>query len=196
MKESSHRFYQWAIEKANSSKAPLWIFFLFALEIILFIPLDAVLLFFCLQNRSKALVLALIAAFASAISGLLGYLIGHFLWDLIDSYIVPQWISASLFNKISFHFQTYEGGAVFLGSLLPFPLKALSVVAGVFDLGALSFTLYLLAARLVRFGLIAIASLFWGEKMKDLLDRHFHRIALAIGAKIAAAFLFLWAFAR
>lgn len=196
MRQSTSRFYQWAIQKANSPKATLWIFLLFALELILFIPLDAVLLFFCMQNRSRTWLYVAIAAIASTLSGLIGYLIGHFLWDLVGSYIVPHWISASLFARISLQFQTYEAWAVFIGSVLPFPLKALSLAAGVFHLGALSFSLFLFSARLVRFGLIGATTVFWGEKIKNFIDRHFHRIVIAIGAKIAAAFLFLWALAR
>src|SRR6187431_3120562 len=77
--------YSWALQKATSPKAPLWIGLLFALELFLFIPLDAILMFFCLQNRSRIFLYASIATIASLVSGLIGYFLGHFLWDLISS---------------------------------------------------------------------------------------------------------------
>jgi len=196
MRQSTTRLYNWAMEKANSQKAPFWIAFLFVLELVLFIPLDAILIFFCLQNRKNIFLYVGIAAVASTLSGLVGYLLGHFLWDLIGSYIVPHFISASFFNKLSFQFQVYEVWAVFFASLIPFPLKALSLTAGVFHLGVIPFATFMLLARLLRFSLVGVAMSIWGENVKSFVDKHFHRIIVVIGAKVAMAFLFFWAIAR
>jgi len=190
------KLYSWAIEKANSPKAPLWIGLLFFLELFLFIPLDGVLMFFCLQNRSKIAVYVAIASIASLASGLVGYLAGHFLWDLIGSFIVPQLISSASFDRVSSHFQLYENWAVFIGAFIPFPLKALSLGAGVFHLGILPFALYFVAARLLRFLLIGGTMAIWGEKVKLFVERHFNRILMVVGAKVAMAFVFFWVLAR
>jgi membrane protein YqaA with SNARE-associated domain len=196
MRQSTARLYNWAMEKAESEKAPWWIALLFVLELFLFIPLDAVLMFFCLQNRKNIFLYVAIAALASTISGLVGYLLGHFLWDLVGPYIVPHLISTAYFDKLSIHFQQYEVWAVFFGSLIPFPLKALSLTAGVFHLGVVPFITYMALARILRFSLIGIAMSIWGESVKNFVDRHFHRIVMVIGAKVAMAFLFFWAIAR
>lgn len=188
----SNRIYQWAIQKASSSKAPLWLALLFLLEIFLFIPLDAVLLFFCSGNRKKIFLYALIAAFASTLSGLIGYGIGALIWDLAEPIVIPHLISPSLFEKIATHFDQYEHWAVFFASLIPFPLKALSVAAGVFDIGELSFTFYLLMARLTRFFLIGGATLLFKEKLSRFLERHFHHILFIVLIKIIAVVLFFW----
>jgi membrane protein YqaA with SNARE-associated domain len=192
MRSQTTKLYNWATEKASSTKAPLWIALLFTLEIILFIPLDAVLLFFCLQAPRKTFLYVAIAALASAISATVGYLFGHLLWDLIGSYVVPHLISNGAFDRITGHFQVYEQWAVFVGALLPFPLKALTLTAGVFHLKFLPFLTAVVIARLLRFSLIGAAALIGGEKVKQFVDRHFHRIILLVGAKIAAAFAFFW----
>lgn len=170
--------------------------FLFFLEIILFLPLDAVLIFFCLQNRKKIFLYVVLAAVFSTISGLIGYLLGHFVWDLIGPYIVPHLISSASFAKAAGHFQHYENWAVFFGALLPFPLKVLSLSAGVFQLGVIPFMTYFFIARLIRFLLIGGAMMLWGEKVKNFIDRHFHRVILLIGAKIGIAFALLWILAK
>lgn len=190
------RLYSWAIQKATSPKAPFWIGLLFSLELVLFIPLDAILMFFCLQNKSRIFLYITIATLASLASGLVGYLLGHFLWDLIGSYVVPHCISTASFDKVSSHFQAYENWAVFFGGLIPFPLKALSLGAGVFHLGVLPFVLCLTAARALRFMLIGGAMALWGENVKVFVEKHFHRIIMVIGAKVAMIFLFLWVLAR
>lgn len=196
VKKSTTKLYQWAIQKASSTRAPLWLALLFTLEFLLFIPLDAVLMFFCLQKRNNIFLYIMIATIASTISGLIGYLLGHFLWDLIGGWVVPHLIATSTFDKLSGHFQIYENWAVFFGALVPFPLKALSLVAGVFHLGIIPFLTFLAAARLVRFSLIGGAMALWGEKVKLFLDRHFHRIFMVLGAKVVVALLFFWVLAR
>ena len=196
MKTRTAKLYHWAMEKASSRLAPLWIATLFSLELILFIPLDAILMFFCLQNKKKTFYYVLIAAFSSTLSGVIGYLLGHFLWDLIGSYIVPHFISSSAFATMSLHFQNYENWAVFLGALLPFPLKALSLSAGVFHLDLFPFICCLTAARFLRFFLVGGAMMIWGEKVKTFLDKHFQQVLLIIGAKIITAFAFFWILAH
>lgn len=196
MKRHSTKLYNWALEKAASDKAPLWLAVLFGLELFLLIPLDAVMMFFCLQKRSNIFLYIMIAAIASTLSGLVGYLLGHFLWDLIGEWVVPHLLSNATFERISGHIQEYENGAVFLGSLLPFPLKALSLVAGVFHLGIVPFITCLTTARILRFAITGVAMAFWGEKVKAFVDRHFHSIFMVIGAKIAGAVLLFWMLAR
>jgi membrane protein YqaA with SNARE-associated domain len=196
MKTSTTKLYNWALLKANSTGAPWWIALLFGLELFLFIPLDAILIFFCLQNPKRTFLYVLIAAVASTLSAILGYMIGHFLWDLIGSYIVPHLISTSFFERVSSHLQLYENWAVFLGALLPLPMKAISLTSGVFHLAFLPFFCCVLAARLLRFGLVGGAMVLWGESVKTFVDRHFHRIILLVGAKLAAALILFWAIAR
>jgi len=196
MKARAEKLYNWATLKATSSRSPLWIGLLFLLEITLFIPLDAVLMFFCLQNPRKTFLYVLIAAAASTLSAVAGYLLGHFLWDIIGPYIVPHFIAAATFDRFSHHFQIYENWAVFFGAAIPFPLKALSLAAGVFHLGLVPFITYFLIARLLRFSLIGASMLLWGERVKLFLDKHFHRVMLLIGAKMAMVFAFFWFIAR
>lgn len=196
MKVATARLYNWATLKANSTKAPLWIGLLFLLEIALLIPLDAVLMFFCLQNPRKTFLYILIAAIASTISAAVGYLLGHFLWDLIGPYIVPHFISTASFQHFASHLQLYENWAVLCGALLPFPLKALSITAGVFHLGLVPFLTCFAIGRLLRFTLVGGAMLLWGDKVKRFVERHFHRLVLLIGAKIALALGFFWVLAK
>lgn len=192
MKQHSARLYSWAIDKASSTKAPFWLGLLFSMELFLFIPLDAILMFFCLQKRSHIFLYILIATIASTLSGLIGYLFGHFLWDLVGNWVVPHLISSGSFERMSGHIQHYENWAVFFGALAPFPLKILSLTGGVFHLGVVPFVTCLALARLIRFTLIGAAMAFWGEKVKAFVDRHFHRLFMLLGAKIALAFLFFW----
>jgi len=196
MKARTSRLYNWATQKATSSKSPLWVGLLFFLELFLFIPLDAVLIFFCLQAPKKTFLYVSIAAIASTLAGILGYLLGHFLWDIVGSYIVPNLISTALFDRMSNHFQLYEHWAIFFGALLPFPLKALSIVAGVFHIGLIPFIAYLLIGRFLRFSIVGSAILIWGAQLKNFIERHFRWLLLLLTAKIALAVTFVFILAQ
>ena len=187
------KFYNWAVEKTGSTQSTFWLLFLFGFEIFLFMPLDALFLFFSLQNRQKILSYVCLASVASVFSGLTGYLLGHFLWDLLGPYLVPHLISPTLFAHAVAHYQAHEGVAAFFGSLLPIPLKVLSVSAGICNLKLLPYLSYLLAARLLRFGLIGSLVSLWGDKVQAFLDRHHRSFLFAIGAKLALSGAFLWA---
>lgn len=178
IKSTTTRLYNWATAKAASPKAPLWAGLLFFMELFLLLPLDAVMIFFCLQNSKKIFLYIVIAALASTLSGIVGYLIGHFLWDLISPYVIPHLISASFFNNISGHLQAYASWTVFFSALLPLPLKAFSLASGAFHLNFAGFIFGLFAARLIRFSLIGIIVLFWGQKVKIFLDKHFHNLSV------------------
>lgn len=196
MRENTQKLYGWATHKALSTKAPFWLGLLFFLELLLFFPLDALMIFFCSQKKANIFLYILIATIASTLSGMIGYVLGHFLWDLVGPYIVPHIISSASFERVFSHMHEYGFWAVFFGALLPFPLKLLSVVAGVFQLGLFPFIGYLVLARFLRFSFIGILMAFWGEQVKNFFDRHFHRLFVLLGAKIAGALLFLWAVAQ
>lgn len=190
----SNKIYRWALKHTESKRAPLWIGLLFFLELILFIPLDAVLIFFCLQNRRRTFLYVLIAILASTLSALCGYLLGHLIWDLIGPYVVPSLISSAAFERFVNHYQEHENLTLFLGSLLPFPLKLLTLSAGAVHLNLTRFLTIIFCARATRFTLVGCAMLLWGDKIKSFVDRHFHHVLFLLAAKIAVALTLFWAF--
>lgn len=187
------KIYDWASRKANSRFATLWLSIIFFLELVFLLPMDAILLLFCLENPKKRYVYAIVATGASVVSGVVGYFLGLAAWHLISPYVLDHLISTSFFERISAHYLTHQHSAVFLGSLLPIPFKAVTLSAGVSELVLLPFLGMILLARLTRFFLIAGAAHRWGVQIKAFTDKHFHRFVIAVGAKIALALTFFWA---
>lgn len=193
---NTSRIYNWAIQRTESKNASLWFGLLFCMELVLFIPLDAIMIFFCLQNRSHIPRYIILAIAASALSGFCGYLIGHLLWDLVSPYILGTIVSPASFDHIASHYQAHETGAIFFGSLFPFPLKVLSLSAGLFHLKFAPFLMILLIARLIRFSILGALMLIFGERLKTFVERHFNRLLVLLGAKVAAGLTFFWMIAN
>jgi membrane protein YqaA with SNARE-associated domain len=189
----ARKIYDWASKKVTSPHAAWWLGVIFFLELVLFIPLDALLMLFCWENREKRFLYATIATISSTLCGLAGYAIGYFLWDAIGPFVITHLISPDFFNRIVGHYTEYQNGAVFIGSLIPVPFKAISLSAGFCGLSLLPFVVCVFLARAVRFFFIAQMMQLWGPQVKAFVDRHFNRLLFALGAKVAIAFTFFWA---
>lgn len=194
-RHSPRGLYEWARSKAHSAKAPLWLTLLFSVELILIIPLDAVLMFFCLQHRAQTWLYVALTTLASLWSAALGYLVGHLLWDLVGPFVIPYLISPSLFQQISMHLEQHEMLATFLGALLPFPLKALSLTTGVFHLSFVPFLCAVGVARCIRFLIVGGTMFLWGARVQPFVERNFYRILLVISAKALMLLFAFWALA-
>lgn len=187
------KIYEWASRKANSPFAPLWLGALFFLELIFILPMDAILLLFCLENPRRRYLYALVATLGSISCAVVGYFLGMAAWDLISPYVLDRMISTSFFERICNHYLAHQHPAVFVGSLLPIPFKAVTLSAGVCKLALVPFIGMVLLARATRFFLIAKVVQRWGVQIKSFVDKHFHRFIVAVGAKIALALTFFWA---
>lgn len=187
------KIYEWASRKANSRFAPLWLGVLFFLELIFILPMDAILLLFCLENPKRRYLYALVATLGSISCAVVGYFLGRAAWDLISPYVLDRMISTSFFDRICNHYLDHQHPAVFVGSLLPIPFKAVTLSAGVCKLALVPFIGMVLLARATRFFLIAKVVQRWGTQIKSFVDKHFHRFIVAVGAKIALALTFFWA---
>jgi membrane protein YqaA with SNARE-associated domain len=171
----------------------LWLGVIFFLELIFFLPMDAILLIFCLENPRRRYLYATVAAAASISSAVVAYFIGLAAWDLVGPFVLDHLISPSFFERIHGHYLDYQHWAVSLGSFLPVPFKAVTLTAGVCELALIPFILAVGLSRFARFFLIAKAVQRWGVQIKNFVDKHFHRFVYAVGAKIALALGFLWA---
>jgi membrane protein YqaA with SNARE-associated domain len=186
------KIYTWATFKARSPFAPLWLGLLFLFELILFIPLDAVLAFFCLHHPLRKFAYVWIATAASLCGGVFGYMVGHWAWDWAAPYVLGHLISIPTFDRVCHHYVEHQNSAVFLGSLLPFPFKVIALSAGVCHLAVIPFVASLVLARGARFLLVARAADRWGSKLLGLLERYGKHMVLIILGKLALVALFFW----
>lgn len=189
---SARRIYNWAASKASRPLAPLWLGLIFSSELFLFLPLDALLMLFCLQNPQRRFIYATIATLVSVAVACIGYGIGLLLWDSIGPFVVKHLLSQDFFNRFVEHYTAHENAAVFVGSLLPIPFKIVTLSAGFCQLPLSAFLLYVALARTVRFFALAEAMHRWQTPIKRFIDRHFNHLLIGIGMKIALSFGFFW----
>jgi membrane protein YqaA with SNARE-associated domain len=190
--QSVRRIYDWACQKAHSPMAPLWLFFIFILEMFLFLPMDALLMLFCMHNPQRRYIYALVATLSSIVIGLIGYAIGYLLWESVGNFVVEYLISKDFFTRLVVHYNEHEHLAVFLGCFLPIPFKAVTISAGFCKLSLSGYIIAMFFSRALRFFLIAEMMQRWGPQIKSFIDRHFGRLIVALGAKVGLTFAFFW----
>lgn len=164
---------------------------LFFIEAIFFVPVDPLLILFCLENRKKALWFATVATIASVLGGILGYIIGFKFWDLFGKKLISFITTEKTFNSIREQYAAYEIWAVLLAGFTPFPYKAVTLTAGFCKLPIIPFIFCSFIARGARFFTVALVIRIWGASIKKFIDRYFNLLALLFVLLIIVAVFLL-----
>lgn len=164
-------------------------------------PPDFLLIAMDLAKPERALYYALVCTIASALGGVVGYLIGKF-----GGRPVFIWILTSLskkkgsekrkqlknalqkFNEVEALYSKWGVHAVFFAAFTPIPYKVFTIASGILNMNPVSFTLASVIGRGMRFFIVSIVLMFFGEKIKD----HLELIILAATAVIVVFFIILY----
>ena len=172
------KVYDWMGQKAHSKRAIPWLSFLFFIEAFFFIPVDPLLILFCVENNKRSFFYATVATISSVLGGIFGYMIGNLMWQSIGSKLVSWIISEATFNQAVLKYKFYQNWAVLIAGFTPLPYKAVTLSAGFCNLPLAPFIIFSLIARGTRFFLIAGAIKIWGVQIKNFIDKYFNQLAL------------------
>jgi len=172
--------YDWMGSKVQSRYADWWLFALFFIESSVFIiPVDPLLILYCIENRKKSLYFATLATLASVAGGLFGYFIGAVMWHSVGIKLVNWLISESTFYQVVAKYKLYQHWAVLIAGFTPVPYKAVTISAGFCHLALIPFVVYSFIARGARFFLVAGAIKIWGAQIKIFIDKYFNYLVVA-----------------
>ena len=194
MKNPIRQIYDWTLSLAKKKTSSAWLAVLSFAEASFFpIPPDVLLIPLCLGALRKAVYFATICSVASVLGGLAGYAIGHFAWDGLQEYFyqyVPGFTKEK-FSRIAEWYEEWGWPLVFLAGFSPIPYKIFTIASGVLGMALLPFTLASAVSRSGRFFLVALLISKFGEPMKELIDKHFNKLAFAFGLLLIGGFLAL-----
>jgi membrane protein YqaA with SNARE-associated domain len=152
--------------------------FLSFIESIFFpIPTDALLIPMAISKSYKWFDLALIATLMSVIGGVIGYLIGSYLFADIYPFIVDYGYEDK-FNISKSMFLEYGIIILFISSFTPLPYKIFVIAAGFLGVNFALFIFISLIGRGLRFFLVAYVSDRYGMYIVTYLNKYFLYIAL------------------
>ncbi|MBL4762106.1 MAG: DedA family protein [Gammaproteobacteria bacterium] len=152
------------------------------------IPPDVLLAPMVVANRDKAMRLALLTTVASVLGGILGYMIGHFGFYLIEPYIA-QFGYQPAFDLAVEWFQKWGFWAVFVAGFSPIPYKVFTIAAGVFSLALIPFVIASAIGRGARFFLVAQLMATFGAQFETVFKKYIEWIGWLVVLFAFAAYL-------
>lgn len=186
------KVYYWTGSLVHTLYGVPFLFLLFFIEAIIFpLPTDPVLLVFCLEQQRKAFFYAAIATIASVFGGVCAYFIGMLLWDVVGKKLLLYVATPETFNKLIYTYKQYQHSAVLLGAFTPIPYKLITLTAGFCQLNLNKFILFSLIGRGLRFFLISLLAVLFGQKIKHFIELYFNYLII-LCTLIIGSILFLY----
>ena len=151
-----------------------------------FPPPDVMLAPMSLAQPSKAMRFAALTLLFSVLGGLVGYLIGAFLYDVASPYILA-WGYQPRFDIVIAWFEEWGFWAVLVAGFSPVPYKLFTVAAGLLNLALLPFVLASVIGRGARFFLVAWCLARFGPAIEAKLMRYIEYIGWAVVGLLTVA---------
>ena len=171
-----HKLYNYILRLASHKKASYYLFILSVSESSFFpIPPDVMLAPMCLAKPSKLWNFAFITTIGSVLGGMVGYLIGKFLFDNIEPLIEMMHYEIAYQNAVLW-FNNWGFWAILIAGFSPIPYKVFTIAAGVLNMAFLPFLIGSAIGRGARFYLVAYFVKIFGTKIDYMLKRYMGRI--------------------
>ena len=190
------RLYDWTLSLAGRPSAPYALAAVSFAESSFFpVPPDVMLVPMMLARPDRAWAYALICTAASVVGGVLGYMIGLFLYDSIGSWLFQIYGLTEGAETFRHSYAEYGHWVILLKGLTPIPYKLVTITSGFAGYSLFWFVVLSIVTRGARFFFIALLMTRFGPAIKGLIDRHFNLIAtLAVVALVGGFVAFRYLF--
>ncbi len=186
------RAYERTMEFAAHRNAPWALAVVAFIESSVFpIPPDVVLIPMVLAERRKAWLYASIATVASVIGGIFGYIIGYFLFETIGQPILGFYGYGARVRGFRQRYNEYGAWIVFIAGVTPFPYKVITIASGVTQLNFLVFMPASVAARGLRFFIVAGLLYWFGPPIKDFIDKYLGILSILFVVLLIGGFVLI-----
>ncbi|MGD9785860.1 MAG: DedA family protein [Hyphomicrobiaceae bacterium] len=187
------RLYDWTLSLAARKTAEAWLAVIAFIESSVFlVPADVLFLPMALARPERAYRYALVATLASTLGGIAGYLLGAFAFDAIAKPALELYGKLDDFERLKACAGRETTMLLLVTSGLSHlpPIKVVTILSGVVQVGLVFFTISCIVFRGARFFALAWALRRYGEPIKAFIEKRLGLIA-GIAAVILIALYFL-----
>jgi membrane protein YqaA with SNARE-associated domain len=153
------------------------------------IPPDILLIPLCLAVPRRALWYAALCTAASVVGGMFGFAIGLLFFDSVGGWIIHVYALEGFFADVGRWYADYAAWIVAGAGFTPIPYKVFTIAAGFFRVNFPVFVVASIVGRGGRFFLVAGLLAWFGEPMKDFIDRYFNVLTVALAVLFVGGFL-------
>jgi len=184
--------YEWTLKWAEHKFAPRMLALLTFAESVFFpIPPDVLLAPMVLAKPQKAWWLASLTTFSSIAGGVVGYLLGFWMFEPWIQPLITEFGYQQRFDTAMSWFNEWGVWVVFLAGFSPIPYKLFTVSAGFLQMAFLPFLIASAVGRGMRFFLVAGLIQWGGSAMEKKLRQWVDILGWGLVAAIAIAYFIL-----
>ena len=184
------RLYDWTMAKAAHPHAEWWLALFAFVEASFFpIPPHPLLGLMCLAEPKRAIRFAAIATIASVVGGLLGYAIGHLLFDTIGAQLLSLLGLTESFPKAACYLREYGAEIIMIKGATPIPFKLLTITAGFIQMNLLSFILASIVSRAISFMIVGVLFRLFGAPIKAFIDKYLGLVTIGFVVLVVGGFI-------
>ncbi len=169
--------YNYTINLANKEKVLKYLYGLSFIESFIFpIPPDVLLAPIALTRKYNWVRLAFFTTLYSVFGGIVGYIIGSFLFEVE---ILNNIVSEENFFEAKKLFNNHGFLIIFLAGFTPLPYKVFTITAGYMSIAIIPFFIASFIGRGLRFFLVSAIFYFFGLDRANRLKNYFEYIGYA-----------------
>ena len=184
--------YDRTLALAGHPRAPLWLAIIsFAESSVFPIPPDVLLLPMCLARPEKAWRLALICTIASVAGGVLGYVIGYFLFDALARPIFAAYGKPDALATFQHWYDQWGLLLILVKGMTPIPYKIVTIASGAAHFDFVVFVLASIATRAARFYLVAALVWKFGRPVQHFIEKRLTLVTSIVAVALVGGFVAL-----
>lgn len=152
------------------------------------VPPDVLQIALSISRPKRSFFYAAISSVASVLGGMTGYAIGVHLmvwigWPILNFYGLQQ-----EYEQVKILFQKYDAWAIAVAGFTPIPYKLFTIASGAFSIHFGVFVIASLLSRSARFFLVGTLIYFFGESIKEFIDKYFNWLTILFFALLILGF--------
>jgi membrane protein YqaA with SNARE-associated domain len=183
------KLYRWTLTLAESRHAPLALGLIAFAESSFFpVPPDAILVPMSVARPKNAWTYALICTVGSVAGALLGYAIGALLFETVGKWLIDLYGYGARVDEMRGLYAKWGWAVILVKGLTPIPFKLVTITSGLLAYSLPLFVLLCALTRGARFFALALLLKYYGEPIRDLLDKYFGWFLLALLVVIVLGF--------
>jgi membrane protein YqaA with SNARE-associated domain len=187
-----HALYDRVMGLARHPRATVWLGAVsFAESSVFPIPPDAMLVPMALARPDQAWRLAAICTVTSVVGGVLGYVLGFFLFEAIAQPVLAAYGHADALARFEDWFQRWGAAVILVKGLTPIPYKIVTIAAGAAKMDFATFLLTSAVTRGARFFLLAALIRRFGPAVREFIERRLMLVTTTVAALVILGFLAL-----
>ncbi len=167
------QFYDRLLKLASHRHAPAYLAGVSFTEAVLVpIPPDMLLIPMALAKKSHAWRFAFLTTLSSVLGGLVGYLIGMFLYDSVGRSVIEFYALDGYFSSMAEWYADYGIWIVLVSGFLPIPYKVFTIASGVFAMAVIPFLVGSIIGRATRFYAVSAICYLLGDAVYKIMKRY------------------------